>query len=107
MDLHTDNSDDRRMAIQLGPVERWVVGAASLALLSIGGWTANAVSTRLDRLSDQQAALATTQAVMTQQLATLNVQLADVPAIARQVAENKVRIDQMAGDINRLQEKSK
>lgn len=98
MDL--ERAGHGRLHVALGPVEKWVVGI--VASLAVGAvlWFANSVLVRLDAQasqsqaqSERMAKIETQQAVTNQQLATLNLQLADVPSLNRQMAELKVRVD--------------
>jgi hypothetical protein len=102
MSMDLQPNGDGRLHFSLGPVERWIVGAAAVGLVSLLGWFANSITTRLDNLAEAQGALKTQQAVANQQLATLNLQLADVPTLTRQIAELKVRVDAHDEDIREL-----
>lgn len=76
----------------------------------MAGAIAFTVNSRLDTYGTSLHALTTAQAVTNSQLATLNVQLADVPSLTRQLAETRVRqdengrrIEQHDRDIHELQ----
>ena len=110
MQLEVDERSDGHWRFSLGPVERWVVGLGALALTTMAGAIALTVNNRLDTYGASLHALMTAQAVTNSQLATLNVQLADVPILTRQIAETRVRqdengrrIEQHDRDIHELQ----
>jgi hypothetical protein len=102
MSMDLQPNGDGRLHFSMGPVERWIVGVGAAALVAILGWYANSITTRLDSLAEAQGALKTQQAVTNQQLVTLNLQLADVPTLTRQIAELKVRVDAHDEDIREL-----
>jgi hypothetical protein len=91
--LDVQHTDDGHWHFKLGPVERWVVGIGALALTSMAGGIAITVNARLDEYGKSLRDLSTAQAVTNNQLATLSIQLADVPGLTRQLAETKVRVD--------------
>lgn len=78
---------------RVGVVERWVVATGAAALIGGCYWFASNTNERLDRLSEQQAELAKQQAVTNQQLSTLTLQLANVPALSERVSRNEARIE--------------
>lgn len=104
---------DGRMHFALGPVERAVVVILTGVLVTIGWRAWDASLAREARLAAQYAVLndklsdvAKQQAVQTGQMQTLTTQLADMPRIAREVAEIKVQVsrhEQDIRDINRRQ----
>ncbi|MFV0411494.1 MAG: hypothetical protein ACK5LJ_17885 [Paracoccus sp. (in: a-proteobacteria)] len=107
--MEVQRQDDGKWHFALGPVERWIVGLACLAGLSMFGYIAHAFDQRLVSLTDvtgqQGKALQevlTAQAVTNARLETLTVQLAPVPALTRQAAEMKVQIDRNTSDIRDL-----
>jgi len=83
-----------RVHFALGPVEKWVTGAIGAGALALAWWLVSSVQTLL-----------TQQAVTNQQLATISVQIAGVPALGTQVAELKIRVDQHDQDIRELKQR--
>lgn len=86
----------------LGPVEKWVVATGAAVLLSAGYWFVSNVGQRLDQLSAASNSMATAQAVTNSQLTTLNVQLADIPSVARRIAEHEVRMKRLEEDVKEV-----
>jgi len=82
-----------RVHFALGPVERWVVGAIGAGAVALAWWLVSSVQTLL-----------TQQAVTNQQLATISVQIAGVPALGTQVVELRVRVDQHDQEIRELKQ---
>lgn len=100
MSVEAQPSQDGRMRFTLGPIERALVGGASLLIGSVLWWFGNTVlqtKEAVGKLSDQQA-------VMTAQLTDIRTQLADVPAIKLELAKQAVRIDQHSEDIRELKQ---
>lgn len=102
MDLQREN--DGHWHFKLGPVEKWGVTAAAALIVAGIGWFANSVMTRLDKQSDRLQTLVTQQAVTSGQIATLSAQLADVPALTREMAETKVQVQRNTEDIKELRQ---
>jgi hypothetical protein len=94
-----------RWHFALGPVERWIVGLGSLALVSGMGWMWQATAARLDEQGKALNTITTQQAVANAQLQQLSAQLADVPALTQQVAEMRVRVERNTQDISDLQQR--
>lgn len=86
----------------VGVVEKWVITVGALVLVSVGYWFTSSVTKRLDDQSIAMAAMATQQAVTNAQLVTLNLQLADLPAMSREMAEMKVRVNRHDEDLREL-----
>lgn len=98
--MEAQPSQDGRMRFTLGPIERWIVGGASLLIASILFWFGNTVV----QTKDAVGKLAEQQAIMTAQLTDIRTQLADVPAIKLELAKQAVRIDQHSEDIKELKQ---
>ncbi|MGQ4661327.1 hypothetical protein [Lysobacter sp. F6437] len=85
-------------AFRLGPIEKWIATIIGAAVVAFGYWFVSEVRDQGDAIDN----LATQQAVMNNQLVTLNLQLADVPSISRKMAEHDVRIDRLESDVKEL-----
>lgn len=57
---------------------------------------------RADKQDDTLRAVDTRTQVMSQQMATIATQLADIPALRTQMAENKVQVSRNTDDISEL-----
>lgn len=102
MDL--DPRDDGHWHVRLGPVEKWfVMGGASLLVICTGA-IYSSITGELSETRKEVQTLITQQAVANGQLATLTTQLADVPALTRQMAELRVRVDRHDEDIKELRQ---
>lgn len=93
---------DGQLRFRLGPVERWIAVTGAAVLVTVGGWAANSVTTRLDKQGAAIEALAIQQAVTNNNLTTISAQLANVPGLSRDVAELKVRVDRHDEDLREL-----
>lgn len=100
MDL--ERQQDGRLHFSLGKVERWVVGTCAFVLVASFGWIFNRITSQLDTQGKAIAAMATQQAVMNNQLVTLNLQLADVPSMTSKLTEHEVRLDRVEADVKEL-----
>lgn len=99
--------DNDHMQFRLGPVERWVIGIAALALVSLLGYVFHSFDNRLEAQANTMQTVVTQQAVTNAQLQTLSQQLADVPGLTRAMAEAKVQIERNTQDIRELQQTRK
>ncbi|WP_246372960.1 hypothetical protein [Marilutibacter spongiae] len=102
--MEVQREGDGHWRFALGPVEKWIVAVAASVLVSGGLWFANSLTTRLDRQTERLQAVVTQQAVTNGQIATLSAQLADVPALTREMAQAKVQIDRNTQDIKELRQ---
>lgn len=93
---------DGQLRFRLGPVERWVVILCAGALISVGGWAANSVTTQLSEQSKAIADLDKKQALTNAQLSVISAQLTAVPTLSQDVAELKVRVDRHDEDLREL-----
>jgi len=100
MEVTREGSGHWRFA--LGPVEKWIVGIGATALVASGYWFVSSVGARLDEQSKAMTALSTQQAVTNNQLTTLNLQLADIPSVARRIAEHEVRVKRLEEDLKEV-----
>lgn len=100
--MDVERAADGHWQFRLGPIERWVVGIGAATLISMLAWSANSFSQRLDRLEQLLGTSTTQQAVANVQMSTLSAQLADVPALTRQMAEVNVQIKRNTADIDEL-----
>lgn len=100
--MEVERAQDGRWHFALGPVERWVVASVVgvLIFVLIAGFHSWAL--QLQRLTKSYNDLAKQQAVTNAQLATLSQQLADVPAITRQIAQLQVQVNRNTSDIAEL-----
>lgn len=96
--------DGDHMQFRLGPVERWVIGVASLLLMSLLGYIFHSFDARLETQARTMQVVVTNQAVTNSQLSTLSAQLADVPGLTQKLAEIKVQVDRNSSDIHELQQ---
>ncbi len=96
-------SNGARMVLHIGPVERALLIAAGAGIIGLGGWSWD----KLNDMSDSIAVMSTQQAITNSRLDTLTIQLADIPAISRQVAEMRVQIDRNTRDIRDFDEDNK
>lgn len=101
MDLQ--RAQDGSLHFRLGPVERWVLGAAAALLVFLVGWVFNNFDARLATQDKTMQTVVTQQAVTNAQLSTLSQQLSDVPGLTRQMAEIKVQVERNSQDIHDLQ----
>lgn len=85
-------------------MERLVIVAVLSAFVALLGWMGKSFAWRLDSQKDALDKLVTQQAVTSAQLTTLSAQLADVPALTRQMAELRVRVDRHDEDIKELRQ---
>ncbi len=95
-------SNGARMVLHIGPVERALLIAAGAGIIGLGGWSWD----KLNDMSDSIAVMSTQQAITNSRLDTLTIQLADIPAISRQVAEMRVQIDRNTRDIHDLDDRN-
>lgn len=79
----------------LGPVEKWIIGAAAAAILAGGYWFVASVNENNKTLQT----VVTQQAVMNGQLAMIANQLSDVPSLRTTVTQNTVEMKNMGDDI--------
>lgn len=86
----------------LGPVEMSAVAAVPAVLGSLLVWLGVGFSDRLDQHSHALQSVMTEQARTTVKLETLTLQLADVPSMARRVAEHEVRLRRVEEDTREL-----
>jgi predicted membrane metal-binding protein len=93
MTMEAQSSQDGRTRISLGPVERWIVTILAGALVGGGYWLVTSVQSIL-----------TQQQVTNQQLQTINVQMADVPALKIELAKQAVQVEQNKQDIRELKQ---
>ena len=91
-------SNGARMVLHVGPIERALIVAVGAGIIGLGGWSWD----KLNDMSDSLASMSTQQAITNSRLDTLTVQLADIPALSRQVAEMRVQIDRNTRDIHDL-----
>lgn len=96
-------SNGARMVLNIGPVERALLIAVGAGIIGLGGWSWD----KLNDMSDSIAVMSTQQAITNSRLDTLTIQLADIPAISRQVAEMRVQIDRNTRDIRDFDEDNK
>lgn len=96
--MEVQHAQDGNWHFKLGPVERWVVGLGAFVLVSVCGLGVNSFKDQQAKQGDTMQTLVTQMAVANGQLATLSTQLADVPALTRQMAEIKVRVDRLEQD---------
>ncbi len=92
----------RGVHVELGQLQKWVIGLLLGAIVSVATFAGKRILDELDALSIQQTSSAQNQALMQQQLATLIVQMADIPALRQQVAINTGQISRNADDIKEL-----
>lgn len=102
--MDAERRDDGHWHFKLGPVERVAIATALTVFLSLLGWMAKTFAARLDRQEQAMQTLVTQQAVANGQLNTLSAQLADVPALTRQMAELRVRVDRHDEDLKELRQ---
>jgi hypothetical protein len=109
--MDVERQPDGHWHFKLGPVERWVVAAlATLLMIALGliftsvTGELKAQGQRQDETNKTLQTVVTQQAVANGQMATLSAQLADVPALTRQMAEIRVRVDRHDEDIKELRQ---
>jgi hypothetical protein len=95
----------------LGPLERWIVGLASVAMIGMFVFIFNSFSTRLDRYGDSQdkqleaqRVMATQLAVMSGQMTTLNTQLADVPGLNTRTTKLETNQAELIRRVGRIED---
>lgn len=101
--MDTTRDSGGRQHITLGPIERWI--AVTIASLFIAGgiWFGRSLTDRLDQHNKTLQSVVTQQAVTNGKVDTLTQQLTDVPRLAREMAETRVRVDRHEQDIRELQ----
>lgn len=102
--MDAEQQRDGHWHFRLGPVERLVMAAVLSAFIAMLGWMGRSFASRLDSQKDTLDKLITEQAVTNAQLTTLSAQLADVPALTRQIAELRVQVDRHNEDIKELRQ---
>lgn len=102
--MDAEQSRDGHWHFRLGPVERGVIVAVLTGFVALIGWVGKSFTDRLDSQKDSLDRLITQQAVTSSQLTALSQQLADVPALTRQMAELRVRVDRHDEDIRELRQ---
>lgn len=102
--MDAERRDDGHWHFKLGPVERVVIAVALTSFMGVLGWMGKSFANRLDSQKDSLDKLVTQQAVTSAQLSTLSAQLADVPALTRQMAELRVRVDRHDEDLKELRQ---
>lgn len=102
MTVDLERQGSGRLHVALGPVERWVVRGVAAAFIGGLYWFGSNVIGRLDTQGEAIQKLATGQAVTNAQITTLSTQLADVPALTRQMAETRVQVERNTQDIAEL-----
>lgn len=98
--METHPSQDGRIRLSLGPVEKWIVGAFASFTIAGGYWLISSMQAVLtqQQVTNQQ------MATMQQQLQTFNAQLADVPALKLELAKQAVQVEQNKADIKELKQ---
>lgn len=92
------------LSFKLGPIERWVIAVAALALMGLLSYVFHSFDDRLEKQGNTMSTVVTQQAITNVQLVTLNNQLQDMPQIASKIAEMKVQVDRNSSDIHELQQ---
>lgn len=72
--------------------------------MSLGYWFVSSVFTRLDEQGKALEDVAKQQAVTNSQLITLNLQLANVPALSERVSRNEVKIQALEESARELRQ---
>ena len=91
MTMQTFNDADGHRRFVLGPIEVGVASIIPAMLLGLLVWLGSSVMARLDKAGETMERLGTQQAVMTAQLTTLSLQLADVPALNVRISRLEVK----------------
>lgn len=91
MTMQTYNDADGRQRFVLGPMEVAIASIIPAMLLGLLVWLGSSVMDRLDKAGETMERLGTQQAVMTAQLTTLSLQLADVPALNVRLSRVEVK----------------
>lgn len=98
MDVERDG--DGRWHFALGVIERWVAGI----VVAVLGYFLFTFAQNSKEQTDRLAKVETQQAVTNQQLATLTLQLADVPSMSGRVSKNEVRLENVEEQIRELRQ---
>ena len=85
MTMELEPKSGGRMAFSLGPVEKWFIGAVLASVLYLAGWMVMSVQSLL-----------TQQAVTNQRLSVIVEQQGDIRRIGTDVAELKIRMNNVA-----------
>lgn len=109
--MEIEQKGDGQWHFSLGPMERWIVGIASIALVGMFLYIFNSFSVRLDRQGDAQdkqleaqRSMATQLAVMSGQMTTLNTQLADVPGLNTRTTKLETNQAELIRRVGRLED---
>jgi hypothetical protein len=100
MTMEAQPSQDGRIRISLGPVEKWIVGAFASFTIAGGIWLVGSMQAVLTQQQVTNQQMTTVQ----QQLQTINTQLADVPALKLELAKQAVQVEQNKQDIRELKQ---
>lgn len=97
-----------RIHLTLGPIERRIVAAAGLVLVSVLMWFANTVLQTKDVVQkaatqDSVSRISEQQAVITARLSDLTLQMSDVPSMKTLQAQQQLQIEQNRKDIEKTQ----
>lgn len=109
--MDVEQNREGQWHFSLGPLERWIVGLASVALIGMFVFIFNSFSVRLDRQGDAQdkqleaqRTMATQLAVMSGQMTTLNAQLADVPGLNTRVTKIETNQAELIRRVGRIED---
>ena len=99
---HDPGTPPGAVRVQLGPIERWIVGLSGLVLVSVCGWFANSTMARLDKLGEQQAEIQKQQAVGNAQMLGLATQLAGLQSLTDRVTTLEAKVEAHTDEIDRF-----
>lgn len=102
--MDIEHADDGHWRFRLGPVEKWVVGIAAFALVSLLGWVFHSVTDAQTEQGKTLVVISTQQAVMNDRLQNLSTALSNIPQISSDVATMKVQIERNTSDVHELQQ---
>lgn len=100
MDLERKSAG--RLHFALGPVEKWVVSSGAALLVVLLGLVYSGITSKIDsqqkgqeRTNDTMQQVVRQQAVTNSQLASINLQLANVPGLTERVSRVEVRVESL------------
>lgn len=102
--IESDATGAQPHRITLGPIEKIIAALAVSAMVGMPVYLWKKAEARADDQDITLRAVDTRTQVMSQQMATISSQLADIPTLRTQMAENKVQITRNTQDIAELRD---
>ena len=102
--MEIDRQDESHWHFALAPSDKWIIASILAMLVSVLGYIGHGFSSQLYEQGQTLQHIVVQQAVTNAQMLTLSSQLADVPGLARAVAEAKIKMDENSRRINDLEQ---